>query len=86
MTDLKKCKNLGTVMIQKLNIIEVSNQEILTRLGAEKVFEKLYTIDDSICINHLYALEGAIEGIRWHNLSNIRKEELRLFFNQLKNH
>jgi hypothetical protein len=32
----------------------------------------------------LYALEGAIQGIRWHNLPKARKEELLHFFNQTK--
>lgn len=28
----------------------------------------------------LYAIEGAIQGIRWHNLEKSRKEELKEFF------
>ena len=29
----------------------------------------------------LYALEGAIQGIRWHDLSKEKKDNLRDFYN-----
>jgi DNA transformation protein and related proteins len=32
----------------------------------------------------LFALEGAIQGIRWHNLDKNRKTELTEFYNRLK--
>ena len=39
------------------------------------------TIKDSgVCINMLFALEGAIQGIRWHDLDKTRKRELNDFF------
>ncbi|MBZ9688850.1 TfoX/Sxy family protein [Clostridium estertheticum] len=42
------------------------------------------SINDSACINRLYALKGAIQGIRWHNLSNEVKNELKKFYNTSK--
>ncbi|WP_372481128.1 TfoX/Sxy family DNA transformation protein [Clostridium tagluense] len=32
----------------------------------------------------LYALEGAVQGIRWHNLSGEIKDELKEFYNIFK--
>jgi hypothetical protein len=36
-------------------------------------------IGSSTCMNRLYVLEGAIDGIRWHNLSEEAKSELKEF-------
>jgi len=33
---------------------------------------------DEGCLNKLYALEGAIRGVRWHFLDKERKEALKL--------
>jgi DNA transformation protein len=35
------------------------------------------TLDANACIDELLALEGAIQGIRWHNLDNAWKQELQ---------
>ncbi|MDR1301443.1 MAG: TfoX/Sxy family protein [Treponema sp.] len=40
--------------------------------------------DSSACYNRLCAIEGAIQGIRWHNLSDEIKNELKQFYNQWK--
>ncbi len=32
-------------------------------------FRRIRIIDGSACLNRLYALEGDIQGIRWHHLS-----------------
>jgi DNA transformation protein len=45
---------------------------------------KIKTIDKEACINMLYALEGAIQGIRWHYLEKSKKLELTEFYNRLK--
>jgi len=46
---------------------------------------KIATLENSgVCINMLYALEGAIQGIRWHGLSKERKLELKEYYNSLK--
>jgi len=53
-------------------------------MGCENAIIKLATLEDSgVCINMLFALEGAIQGIRWHGLSHERKQELKEFYNFL---
>ena len=84
MEDLVKRVNLGPFIVEKLKSIGIENLDQLKSIGSESVFLKLYTIDPDSCINRLFSLEGAIQGIRWHNLSPERKMELRDFFNQLK--
>jgi len=78
--ELETLPNIGKVLAQKLNEIGIFTAADLQKTGSEKAFIKLSTIDNSACINMLYALEGAIQEIRWHQLSKERKSELLEFF------
>lgn len=80
MNDLAKMTNLGKVLVEKLEEVGISDSSQLKAIGAEEAFARLATVDESACINMLYALEGAIQGIRWHQLSADRKNELLHFF------
>ncbi len=84
MNSLTKQVNIGSVLAKKLTEVEILTIEELRAVGSEQAFIKLDTIDCSACINKLYALEGAIQGIRWHNLSQERKNELKEFFKSVK--
>jgi DNA transformation protein and related proteins len=85
MNDLAKQPNLGKVVVEQLNLVEITTFEELKELGSEQAFIRIKTIDKDACINKLYALEGAIQGIRWHGLSKDRKAELLNFFRMLEN-
>ncbi len=78
--DLSKMPNIGIALKEKLLLVGINSAGSLRMTGAENAFIKLKTVDKDACINMLYALEGAIQGIRWHNLSASRKEELKEFF------
>ena len=84
MSNLINQPNLGKEIVKQLNMIGIETFEQLTELGSEKTFVKLKALDESSCINKLYALEGAIQGIRWHQLTKERKSELLAFFNFTK--
>jgi DNA transformation protein len=78
--ELSKMPNLGKTLADKLQLVGIENAKQLIDIGAENAFIRLKTVDNDACINMLYALEGAIQGIRWHNLDILRKEELKEFF------
>lgn len=80
---LSDLPNIGESLAEKLNRIGIENEYQLKNEGTENTFIKLQTIDKDACVNSLYALEGAIQGIRWHKLSKVRKEELLAFYNTL---
>lgn len=81
MKDLTQLPNIGKTLAEKLKAIGINNEQELKYLGSEKVIVQLASIESSgACINMLYALEGAIQGIRWHGLSKERKEELKEFY------
>ena len=83
MFDLTKLPNIGKELANRLNTVGVYTKDALLLDEAEEVFIKVKTVYPQACINHLYAIEGAIQGIRWHGLPKVRKEELKLFFDSL---
>jgi DNA transformation protein and related proteins len=82
--DLTNLPNIGRTLAEKLKLVGISTPDDLLNTGSENAIIKIKTIDKGACINMLYALEGAIQGIRWHNLSRSRKLELTEFYNRLK--
>jgi len=79
---LTNLPNIGKTLAVKLNQIDVTNLQELKEIGSENAIIKIATIENSgACLNMLYAIEGAIQGIRWHSLSIERKQELKEFYN-----
>jgi len=77
---LTKLPNIGKVVAEKLNQVGRTTPEELRALGTEQSFIRLQTIDETACLSMLQALEGAVQGIRWHDLPKERKEELKEFY------
>lgn len=80
---LSNMPNIGSVLEKKLIEVGITDPEALIQLGSKEAFMRIRTIDHTACLNMLYALEGAIGGVRWHSLSVESKEELREFFQTL---
>ncbi len=82
--DLANLPNIGLTLAEKLKLVGISTPSDLLNAGSENAMIKIKTIDKDACINMLFALEGAIQGIRWHSLDKNRKIELTEFYNRLK--
>ena len=67
MGELSKLPNIGKSVEEQLNLVGINTVEDLKIIGSKEAWLKIREIDKSACINRLYALEGAIEGIRWHS-------------------
>lgn len=80
---LTQMPNIGITLAEHLHLAGIKNPEELRSLGSEKAFLRIQALMPDACLSQLYALEGAIQGIRWHSLDHGRKEELRHFYNQL---
>ncbi len=81
MNNLNDIPNIGKVLANKLVEAGIHNEDELRNTGTEQSFILLSALENSEpCINMLYAIEGAIKGIRWHSLSEERKTELREFY------
>jgi len=84
MEKLTDLPNIGRVLAKKLNIIGITNKNELKTIGSENAIIKIFTIEkNGACLIMLYALEGAIQGIRWHNLDEDKKQELKYFYQSL---
>ena len=85
MGELSKLQNISTVVEGKLNEVGIITQNQLKDIGSKQAFLSLRKNDSGACLNMLCALEGAIQGIRWHSLSDEVKKELKEFHRSLKN-
>ncbi|WP_040196838.1 TfoX/Sxy family protein [Candidatus Soleaferrea massiliensis] len=80
MGELSKLPNIGKVLEQQLHQIGVDTPEQLIEMGSKEAFRRIRMIDDSACIARLQGLEGAIQGIRWHDLPEETKQDLKAYF------
>lgn len=86
MGELSKLPNIGKVVEKQLNEVGINTVDDLINIGSKEAWLKIKKIDESACINRLMVLEGAIQNIRWHNLSDDDKENLKEFYNSKKRH
>lgn len=79
-TALTQLPNIGKVVAEKLIQVGITSPQELMEVGSEQAFIRIQTIDETACFSMLQGLEGAVQGIRWHNLPKERKAELKEFF------
>lgn len=77
--NLLQLPNIGKDTATKLIQVGISTGKELKSVGTEQAFLRLQTLDPGACIQLLYGLEGAVEGISSKELSVERKQELREF-------
>lgn len=71
--------NIGVRLEEQLNVAGIDTPEALRELGSREAWLKLKHMDSSVNITRLYALEGALRGVRWHQLDDKTKDELKEF-------
>ncbi|MBD5118374.1 MAG: TfoX/Sxy family protein [Clostridiales bacterium] len=84
MTELTSMKNIGKELERKLTAVGVDSPEALKELGAKHAFFKLKEVFPQVCLVHLYALEGAIQGLEFNSLPEDTKQDLKEFSDFLK--
>ncbi|NOX88754.1 MAG: TfoX/Sxy family protein [Calditrichaeota bacterium] len=82
---LSELPNIGKELEKKLISAGIHNQTELRELGSLGALKRIIERCDSGCLHLLYALEGAIQGIRWHYLSADDKRRLKAEFIDIKN-
>ena len=80
MKSVTELPNIGKVVGEQLQEVGIHTEEDLKTVGSKQAWLKIKAIDPSACYNRLCALEGAIQGIRWHDLSPKDKQELKDFY------
>ena len=84
MTELTSMMNIGKEMERKLKAVGIDSPEKLIAEGSKQAFLKLKETYPSVCLVHLYTLEGAIQNTEFNSLSEETKKELKEFSNFLK--
>ena len=84
MAELTSMMNIGSEMAKKLTAVGIDSSEKLIEIGSKQAFFKLKEAYPSVCLVHLYALEGAICNTEFNSLSEDKKKELKEFSDFLK--
>lgn len=78
MSELSKLPNIGPKIALELEEAGIHTIEALREVGSIEALIRINgTQFDEGCLNKLYALEGAIVGIRWHHLEAVRKQVIK---------
>ncbi|HHU37369.1 MAG TPA: competence protein TfoX [Treponema sp.] len=81
MMEIEKCVNIGKKNASELIEIGIRTDADLKKIGSVKallLLNKKY--NDQGCLCKLYALEGAIQGVRWHDLPPQIKDKLKTLY------
>lgn len=62
---LSKLPNIGKELEALLNTVGINSMEELKEIGSIEATLRLNDIGEA-CMNKLYAIEGAIQDVRWH--------------------
>ncbi len=80
MEDLTQLPNIGPALEGKLREIGIQCLEQLKEIGSIDAVLQIRVKDLSACYNMLYAIEGAIQGVRWHSIPKDERAQLKAEF------
>jgi len=84
MGELTTLPNIAAKLESQLADVGITTIEELKRVGSREAWLRILARDPSACIMRLSALEGAIQGVRWHYLDEDTKRSLKEFYHQHK--
>ena len=77
-SSLASLANLGPKSAQFLLHAGITSHEQLERLGSVKAYSMVKQVEPSASLNLLWALEGAISGLRWREVAKEHRTSLLL--------
>ena len=84
MGELAKLPNIAAKLESQLFEVGIETESELREVGSREAWLRILDKDPSACIMRLSALEGAIQGVRWHHLDQETKKSLKEFYQQHK--
>jgi len=84
MGKLSDLPNIGSALEKQLMEVGITTEEELRNVGSQEAWLRILAKDPTACLNRLYALEGAIQGVRWLYLDSETKKSLKEFYRQHK--
>ena len=82
MDELTRLPNIGPVLAAKLKQIGVYSFDQLVEIGSVEAMLRIGEGHEAGCDNMLYALEGAVRGIRWHDIPKDDRKKIKSHFRQ----
>ncbi|MBN1453631.1 MAG: TfoX/Sxy family protein [Anaerolineales bacterium] len=87
MENLADLPNIGEALATKLVSAGITCYDDLALLGSVEVTLKIHAgVDPGACYNMLYAIEGAIRGVRWHTIPKEERNQLKKEFDHAAGH
>lgn len=77
MDELTNLPNIGPVLAAKLRESGITSRDELARVGSVGAMLRIGRGSKIVRFNMLYALEGAIRGVRWHSIPAEERAGLR---------
>ena len=77
---LAELPNIGPVVEKQLNDVGIMTVQALREVGTEEAWLRIQCIDPSACSHRLLGIEGALQGVRKAQLPEVRKGELKAFY------
>ena len=78
--DLTALPNIGRVLASELSAAGIGTPEQLRDIGSVQAAARIASGDREACYKLLFALEGAIRGVRWHSIPKAERAELKAEF------
>ncbi len=81
---LSDLPNIGVKLEQLLYKVGITTPKELKKVGSIHACKRLEKLGEA-CLSKLYALEGAIRGVRWHHLPQEERTRLKNEFGPINN-
>jgi DNA transformation protein len=86
MSQLTDLPNIGKIVAKQLTTAGIETAEQLLREGSIGAALRLEGAGFVVCENKLFALEGAIRGVRWHSIPVDERKALWAQFDSHRSH
>ncbi|MEL7608938.1 MAG: TfoX/Sxy family protein [Bacillota bacterium] len=84
MGELIALPNIGVKLEEQLTDVGIPSIEQLKKVGSREAWLRILAVDTSACIQRLYALEGAVRGVKDRELDQDVKASLKEFYRKHK--
>ncbi|MBC8535716.1 TfoX/Sxy family protein [Feifania hominis] len=84
MCEMSSLPNIGPQVARQLREAGITTAGELRAAGSRQAWLRIRAMDPSACIHRLYALEGAVRGVKKSELPPDVKAELKAFYNAEK--
>lgn len=82
MTYLTTLPNIGEKLAEELRRVGIESAEELGEVGSVEAAVRITHGRPHVGYNMLYALEGAIRGVRWHSLREEERAKVRAEYDE----